>query len=174
MILEVQKVDKNMDIDVLNDQDFFVRIHFDDNTDITKMPEILIKGKTLLDTYDTDKKIKYGILSSRLFDDKFNDFWIQERIKEGNTKIPNRIKTREERLKNYGGKLPSLEPGPDDSIEENFIEGEENSMTRAIKKYLSEGNILKEGGGYIDLEALEKRKSEKKNNNIFSGKTKNS
>jgi hypothetical protein len=43
MVLEVQKTNKDMGIDILDNQDFFVRIHFDENIDITKMSDILLK-----------------------------------------------------------------------------------------------------------------------------------
>jgi hypothetical protein len=122
------------------------------------MSDILLKWKKFLNFYFTDKKIRYVIVSSWLFDDEFNEFWMKERIREWKKEIPNRIKIREESL-NYWWKLASEKPSPDDPIEENFIQWEENSMTKAIKKYLSEGHILKEWGGYFDLEALEKWKS---------------
>jgi hypothetical protein len=130
-------------------------MHFDEGIDITKMSDILLQWKKILDQYLRDKKIRYVIASSRLFDDEFNEFWMREREKEWKKEIPNRIKIREESM-NYWWKLPPEIPALDDPIEENFIEWEENSMTRAIKKYITQGNILKEWGWYIDLEALEK------------------
>jgi len=154
--VETQKT--NSDINIFNDQTFFVRRHIDDGTDITKMSDILLTWKKILDYYLADKHIKYITSSSWLFDDKFNDFWMKERAKEWKKEIPNRIKIREE-LKYYWWKLPDEEL--ESPIEKELIEWEVNSMTRAIKKYLSEWNIIKEGWGYIDLESLEKRKAEK-------------
>jgi hypothetical protein len=43
MVLEVQRAEKNMNIQVLNDKDFFVRMHFDEGIDITKMSDILLQ-----------------------------------------------------------------------------------------------------------------------------------
>ena len=164
IMLEIQKNNKDTGIDVLNNEWFFIRIHFDEDTDITKMSDVLLKWKKLLDTYFVDKKIKYAILSSRLFDDEFNDFRIRERIKEWKTTTPNRIKIREERLKYYWCKLASQEPSLDDPIEDNFVFWEDNSMMRAIKKYKSEWKTLKEWWWYIDLEKLEKWKFGQSNN----------
>lgn len=160
IVLEIQKVNKDMGIDVLRDQEFFVRRHIDEYTDISRMSDILLKWKKIFDYYLTDKKIRYLISSSWLFDDEFNDFWMKERIKEWNSKIPNRIKMREEWLKNYGWKLPPEEVDPNDPIESHFRTWEDNSMTRAMKKYLSEWKKIKIWWWYIDLEALERWKNQ--------------
>jgi hypothetical protein len=119
------------------------------------MPDIINKWKKIFNTCLINKKIRYILVNSWLFDDEFNAFWMNERIKEWNTKVPNRIKIREE-LQKYWWKLPAEEPSPDDPIDENFIEWEENSMTRAVRKYLAEGRTIKEGWGFIDLHNLEK------------------
>lgn len=154
--LEAQK--KNEDIHIFEDQTFLVRRHIDDGTDITKMSDILLQWKKLLDYYLTDKHIKYITSCSWLFDDKFNEFWMKERAKEWKKDIPNRVKIREE-LKYYWWKLP--DENIKESIENDIIPWIENSMTRAMKKYISEWNILKEGWGYIDLDELEKWESGK-------------
>ena len=135
-----------------------VRRHIDDGTDITKMSDILLQWKKLLDYYLTDKDIKYITSCSWLFDDKFNEFWMKERKKEWKKEIPNRVKIREE-LKYYWWKLPDEKIK--ESTENDIIPWIENSMIRAIKKYISEWNILKEGWGYSNLDALEKWKSGK-------------
>lgn len=155
MVLEIKKNSKDMKIDIVGDNNFFARIHFDDHIDITKMPDIINKWKKIFNTCLINKKIRYILVNSWLFDDEFNAFWMNERIKEWNTKVPNRIKIREE-LQKYWWKLPAEEPSPDDPIDENFIEWEENSMTRAVRKYLAEGRTIKEGWGFIDLHNLEK------------------
>ncbi len=154
--LEVQKT--NTDINLFDDQTFFVRRHIDEGTDITKMSDILLQWKKILDHYLADKHIRYMTSCSWLFDEKFNEFWMKERAKEWKKEIPNRIKIREE-LKYYWWKLPDEKMK--EPIENDLIPWIENSMTRAIKKYISEWNVLKEGWGYIDLEKLEKRKTEK-------------
>ena len=135
-----------------------VRRHIDDGTDITKMSDILLQWKKLLDYYLTDKDIKYITSCSWLFDDKFNEFWMKERKKEWKKEIPNRVKIIEE-LKYYWWKLPDEKIK--ESTENDIIPWIENSMIRAIKKYISEWNILKEGWGYSNLDALEKWKSGK-------------
>jgi hypothetical protein len=92
--LEVQKT-KEKDIEILNWQEYYVRRHIDYNADISNMSDILLKLKFFLDFYVADKKIQYLISSSRLFDDEFNKFWMEERQKEWEYDIPNRIKIRE-------------------------------------------------------------------------------
>jgi uncharacterized membrane-anchored protein len=43
MVLEIKKNSKDMKIDIVGDNNFFARIHFDDHIDITKMPDIINK-----------------------------------------------------------------------------------------------------------------------------------
>jgi hypothetical protein len=150
--LEVQKTAKNNNIQPLNWQKYYIRRHIDDEADISLMSDILLKWKFFLDYYLTNKKIRYLISSSRLFDDQFNEFWMKERAKEWKFDVPNRIKIREERL-NYGWILPDLES--EESIEDKFMNWEDNSMTKAFEKYKAQWKELKEWWWYIDLEKLE-------------------
>lgn len=103
--LELKKAWWRKDVDVLQWQKYFLQRHIDDGADIANMSDVLLQWKKLFYFYLSEKKIRYIISSSWLFDDEFNEFWMNERKKEWNSEIPNRIKIREESL-NYGGILP--------------------------------------------------------------------
>lgn len=156
--LELKKVWERKDLDILEWQKYFLQRHIDDGIDITHMSDVLLQWKKLFDFYLAEKKIKYIVSSSWLFDDEFNEFWMNERKKEWKLEIPNRVKIRRESL-NYGWILPPWEAEED--VERFFIWWP-NSMTRAFEKYKEGWKKIKEGKWYIDLEKLENWKLSQK------------
>jgi len=156
--LELKKVWNRKDVDILQWQEYFLQRHIDDGADITNMSAVLLQWKNLFDFYLKDKWVRYIVSSSWLFDDEFNKFWMNERKKEWNLGIPNRIKIRQESL-NYGWILPSWESEEDIG---KFLNWKKNSMTRSIEKYKEEWKEIKEGKWYIDLQKLQNWKLNQK------------